>query len=72
MEIEKWRPPVIRPLLIIQVPDASNKRSVALALRPIDRFSLRFEGAKHMVRVVFDDIVVNTAPLRAALGGAST
>jgi len=47
---------------------ASNKRSVALALRPIDRFSLRFEGAKHMVRVVFDDIVVNTAPLRAALG----
>jgi hypothetical protein len=40
------RPPLIRLLFIIQVPDASDKRGVALALRPINRFSLRFEGAE--------------------------
>src|ERR1700720_274868 len=61
------RPPVIRLLPIIQMPDASDKRGVAVTFRPIDRFSLRFEGAEHMVRMVFDDIVVDTAPLRAAL-----
>jgi hypothetical protein len=62
------RPPLIRLLLIIQVPDASDKRGVALALRPSNRFSLRFEGAEYVVRMVFNDIVVNVAPLRAALG----
>jgi hypothetical protein len=62
------RAPVVRPLLIIQVPDASDQRGVTLAFRPIDRFSLRFEGAKHVVRMVFDDIVVDMAPLRTALG----
>jgi hypothetical protein len=46
---------VVRLLLIIQVPDASDKRGVgewALLLRPINRFSLRFEGAERLVRVV--------------------
>jgi hypothetical protein len=61
------RPPVIRLLPIIQMPDASDKRGVSVTFRPIDRFSLRFEGAEHMVRMVFDDIIVDTAPLRAAL-----
>jgi hypothetical protein len=42
------RSPVVRLLLIIQVPDASDKRGVGLLLR----FSLRFEGAERMVRVV--------------------
>ena len=46
------RSPVVRLLLIIQVPDASDKRGVGLLLRPINRFSLRFEGAERMVRVV--------------------
>jgi hypothetical protein len=59
---------VIGPLLIIQVPDASDKRGVTLIFCPIDRFSLRFEGAEHMVRMVFDDIIVDMAPLGAALG----
>ena len=49
------------------MPDASDKRGVALAFRPIDRFSLRFEGAEHVVRMVFDDIIVDTAPLSAPL-----
>jgi hypothetical protein len=49
------------------MPDASDKRGVALTFRPIDRFSLRFEGADHVIRMVFYDIIVDTAPLRAAL-----
>jgi hypothetical protein len=59
---------VIRLLLIIQVPDASNQGAVTLTFRPIDRFSLRFEGAEHVVRMVFDDIIVDMAPLRSFLG----
>jgi hypothetical protein len=54
------------------VPDASDKRSMALAFRPIDRFSLRFEGAEHMVRMVFDDIIVDMAPSGLPLGRGST
>jgi hypothetical protein len=65
------RAPVIRLLLIVQVPDASNKRGVALTFRRIDRFSLGFEGA-NVVCMVFDEIIVDMAPLRTALGRAST
>ncbi len=60
--------PMIRPLLIIQIPNASNKRGVAPTFRPIDRLSLRFEGGEHVIRMVFDDIIVDMAPLGAALG----
>jgi hypothetical protein len=59
---------VIRLLLIVKVPDASDKRGVALTFRPIDRFLLRFEGAEHVVGVVFDDIIVDGVAVRAALG----
>src|SRR5260370_30244870 len=31
------------------MPDASDKRGAALTFRPIDRFSLRFEGADHVI-----------------------
>jgi len=59
---------VIRLLLIIQVPHASDKRSVAVSFCPIDRFSLCFEGAEHMVHMVFDNIIVDGASLRPTLG----
>ena len=62
------RPPVIRPLLIIQVPDASHKRGVVLTFRPFDRFSLSFEGSERVVRMVFYNIIVDMASLRAAFG----
>jgi hypothetical protein len=62
------RPPVIGPLLIVYVPDTSDKRGVAFAFRPINGFSLRLEGAEHVVSMVFDDIIVDMASLRAALG----
>ena len=61
-------PPMIGFLLIIQVPHASNKRRVPLTLSPIDGFSLRFEGAEHVVGVVFDNIILDVAPFTAALG----
>jgi hypothetical protein len=57
---------VIRLLLIIHVPEASNKRGVAVTLRPFDSFSLRFESAEHVVRTVFDDIIVDRGSLRSA------
>jgi len=59
---------MIGPLLIIQVSHASNKGRVALTFGPIDCFSLRFEGAEHMVRMIFDYIIVDTTSLGAALG----
>jgi hypothetical protein len=40
------RPPVIRLLLVIQVPHASDKRSVALLSCPIDGFVLGLEGGE--------------------------
>ena len=40
------RPPVIRLLLVIQVPHASDKRSVALLSCPIDGFVLSLEGGE--------------------------
>ena len=67
-EFALGRPPMIRLLLIVQMPDASDMRGVAVLLRPIDRFPLRFEGAECVVHVVFHDIVVDMATLRAALG----
>ena len=68
LRIASGRPPVIRLLSIIQVPDAGDKRGVAVLSRPINRFSLGFEGAEHVVRMLFDDIIVDRVPLRAALG----
>jgi hypothetical protein len=40
------RPPVIRLLLVIQVPHASDKRSVALLSCPIDGFVLGLKGGE--------------------------
>jgi len=42
---------VVRLLFIIQVPDASDKRGMGLTFRPIDCFSLRFEGGMHAFQV---------------------
>jgi hypothetical protein len=40
---------VVGLFLIIQAPDASDTRSTALILRPVDRFVLDFESAENMV-----------------------
>src|SRR5579864_6900438 len=62
------RPPMVRNLLVIQVPDASDKGMVTILLRPIDCFFLSFEGAEHVVPIGFDHIIVNRRPFRTALG----
>ena len=74
-KVERWyansvlnRPPVIGFFLIIQVADASDTRSMALVFRPVDRFVLGFESAEHMVRMVFNDIVLDRAALRTPFG----
>lgn len=40
---------------------------MALLFRPVDRFPLRLEGSEHVVRVIFDSVIVDGTPLRAAL-----
>jgi hypothetical protein len=53
-------------LLIVQVPDTSDKRLMSVTLSPIDGCTLCLKGAEDMIRVVFDHIIVDTAPLGAA------
>jgi hypothetical protein len=50
---------MVRIFLVIEVADASNKWTVTIRLRPIDCFFLSFESAEHVVRMVFDYIIVN-------------
>jgi hypothetical protein len=59
---------MVRNLLVIQVPDASDKRMVIILLRPIDCFFLSFESAEDVVSMVFNHIIVNVRSFRAALG----
>jgi hypothetical protein len=51
--------PVIGVFLIIQVPDPSDKRRAAILFCPINRFVLCSERAEELVRVIFDDIIVD-------------
>jgi hypothetical protein len=62
------RPPVIGFFLVIHMPHASDMRRMAVAFRPVDRFMLGFESAKHVVHMVLDDIVLDGAAARAAFG----
>lgn len=59
---------MIGPLFVVQVPDSGDKRCVPPGLRPIDGFMLRPESGKHVIGVIFHNIVGNRAPLRSAFG----
>jgi hypothetical protein len=59
---------VVGLLLIIQVPDAGDEWGVAAMFRPIDRLSLRREGAEHVVRMILHDIVFYVAAFWATFG----
>ena len=59
---------MVRIFLVIEVPDASDKGMVTIRLRPIDCFFLSFKSAEHVVRMVFDYIIINVRFFRAALG----
>jgi len=60
-------PPMVRDLLVIEVAYASDKGMVTVRLRPIDCFFLSFESAEHVVRMVFDYIIMNGRSFRTAL-----
>jgi hypothetical protein len=53
------RSPMVGVLLVIQVPDASDKGSVTIRFRPIDCFFLSIENAEYVVGMVFDHIILN-------------
>jgi|SRR5580704_824863 hypothetical protein len=53
--------------LVIQMADASDKRSVTPRFRPINSFFLGLETAELMVCMVFDYIVLNGRAFRATL-----
>jgi hypothetical protein len=59
---------MVRDLLVIQVPDASDQGMVTILRRPIDCFFLGFESAEHLVRMGFDYIILNVRSFMAALG----
>ena len=58
---------MVRNLLVIEVPDASDQGMVTVRLRPLDCFFLSFESAEHVVHMVFNHIIVNVRSFRAAL-----
>ena len=45
-----------------------NERRMVVPPRPLDRFPLRLEGGEYVVRVIFDDEVLDCAAFRAAPG----
>jgi hypothetical protein len=59
---------VIGLLLVVQVPDASNVGRVAVLLRPLDRFVLRFASGEHVVGMSPSEAVLRP-PLFMATDG---
>ena len=54
-------------VLIVQVPDPSDVRRVPGPLRPFDCFVLGLEGLKDMIRMVFNDVVLDRTAFRSSL-----
>ena len=59
---------MIRFLFIVEVPNAGNMRDMTSTFCPSDSFLLRFKGPEDVLRMVFDNIVVNRTPLSASFG----
>ena len=51
----QWR----RSFLVVEVPDASNKRCVPVLFRPLDCLVLRLERGKYMVGMIFHHVVID-------------
>jgi hypothetical protein len=58
---------VIRYLLVVQMANASDKRGMAPAFCPLNRFPLGPERAEHMICMIFHNVVLDARPLRPAL-----
>jgi len=61
------RSPVVRALLVIQVPNARNERRMAFALGPINRLPQRLECAECTAGMIFDDEIRSWGPFPVAL-----
>ena len=57
---------MIRLLLVIQVSNARDQRSVALHFGPGDRVILGAEVREHVIGVIFDNVPFDRASLRPA------
>jgi hypothetical protein len=62
------RPPKVGLLFVIEMSDAGDKRIMTVASCPPNGVGLRLGCVKRMVRVVFDDIIVDPVTVRASLG----
>jgi hypothetical protein len=60
-------PPVVRPFLVVEVPDAGDVRRVAIPLRPGDRFILPSARVKDVVGVIFDNVVIDAGAIGPTL-----
>ena len=58
---------MIRYLLVVQVPDASDKREWPL-FGALDRLVLRFETREHVIRMILHHVIFDMASLGAAFG----
>src|ERR1700712_3613973 len=63
---------MVRLLLLIQVPDAGYQGGMAAGLCPIDCLMLRLEGGKHVIRMIFNNVIIDMSPLGPAPGSALT
>ena len=65
------RPPMVRRLFVVQMPDPCDERRVPLLLCPVDCFPLGFGGGEDMIRMVFDHVILDVAafgpPFRSSL-----
>jgi hypothetical protein len=49
--------PMIRNLLIVQMPIAGHERGMAFRFSPRDCFVLRFEPGKHAIGMILDNVL---------------
>jgi hypothetical protein len=61
------RPPVIRPFLVVQLPDTGNMRGMVVCLCPINCRFLSAKSTKHLVALGLDHIIINARPFWPSL-----
>jgi hypothetical protein len=59
---------MIGPLLVVQMPNASDMGAMAVLFRPPDCLVLRLEGGENVVRVILDDVIIDRGALGPPLG----
>ena len=57
---------MVRPFLVVQMPDTSDERTMSLTLRPFNGFSLSVRGRKYVIHVILYHVVRNWASFRTS------